>query len=119
MKRLYLYLASRSKKDIKLVTVLQSELAVNSRLESLQTLNLPQVWERKIQQIVHDNHMLYEPWIETAKDFNELKSRLKNRGFTDVPMGSSPLLQMQAYAKAPAADTSSCEVVKTMLRKMK
>lgn len=63
--------------------------------------------------------MLYVPWVETANDFNELRSRLKGRGFTDLPMGVSPLLDFAAYAKAPVADTHSCPVRKTMLRKTK
>lgn len=61
--------------------------------------------------------MLYEPWMETAVDYNELRERLKGRGFSDLPMGVSSLLHMQAYAQAPKADTSSCMVRKTMLRK--
>jgi len=61
--------------------------------------------------------MLYEPRLETAKDFNELKERLKARGFKDLPMGITPLLDMAAYVKAPKADTSSCQIRKTMIRK--
>ncbi len=63
--------------------------------------------------------MLYEPWVETASNYNELRERLKGRGYTDLAMGANPLLQMSAYAKAPKADTSSCQVSKTMLRKKK
>lgn len=61
--------------------------------------------------------MLYEPWVETAKDFNELRDRLKGRAFTDLPMGATPLLDLDGYAKAPQADVSSLDVRKTMLRK--
>jgi hypothetical protein len=75
------------------------------------------VWEKKIQQIIYENRMLYEPWIESAQDFNDLKTRLGGRGYTDLPMGTIPLLNMAAYTKAPKADTSSCKVKKTMLRK--
>lgn len=119
MKRLYLYLASRSKQGVKLVTVLQSEETVNDRLSSLEQLSIPQIWQRKIAQIIHDNRMLYEPRLETAKDFEELKGRLKGRGYTKLPMGAVPLLHMQAYRKAPMADTSSCKITKTMIRKKK
>lgn len=77
------------------------------------------VWERKIFQIIHDNRMLYEPRMETAKSFNELSSRLKHRGFSDIPMGATPLLNLAAYKKAPVADTSSVKINKTMIRKKK
>lgn len=73
MKRLYLYLASRSKQGIKLITVLQGESIVTSRVTDLSNLKLPQIWERRIYQIIYDNRMLYEPWIEAATDFNELR----------------------------------------------
>ena len=117
MKRLYLYLASRSKQGIKLVTVLQSEEVVNSKLSSLEELNIPRIWQQKIGQIIHENRMLYEPRLETAENFEQLRGRLKNRGYTKLPMGAVPLLHMQAYKKAPVADTSSCKIRKTMLRK--
>lgn len=61
--------------------------------------------------------MLYEPWVETANDFNELRDRLKGRGFTEVPTGATPLLDFKAYSVAPIANTSSCQVQRTMLRK--
>ena len=63
--------------------------------------------------------MLYEPRMETAKDYNELRERLKNRGYTNLPMGATPSLDLKAYKQAPVADTSSCKVKRTMLRKKK
>ena len=62
--------------------------------------------------------MLYEAHVETAEDFSQLRERLMGRGYSDIPMGMSPLLDMKAYAQAPVADTSSCQVRKTMIRKM-
>lgn len=63
--------------------------------------------------------MLYEPRMETAKSYNELKTRLTERGYTNIPSGSIPLLQFGNYGTLPIADTSSVEVVTTMLRKYK
>ncbi len=117
MKRLYLYLASRAKKGIKLVTVLQSEKATESKLTDLKKLDLPPIWDKKIGQIIEDNKMLYEARVETAEDFMQLRERLMGRGYSDIPMGMSPLLDMKAYAQAPIADTSNCQVRKTMIRK--
>jgi len=61
--------------------------------------------------------MLYEPWVETAKDYNELASRLQSRGYSNITTGAIPLLDFKAYCDAPIADTNSCKIVKTMLRK--
>lgn len=117
MKRLYLYLASRSKQGVKVITVLQGQERVASKLTDLTNLKLPQTWERRISQIIHDNRMLYEPMIESASNFEELKNRLKAKGYTNLPMGGSPMLDLAGYVKAPMADTSSCQVQRTMLRK--
>lgn len=119
MQRLYLYLASRNKQGIKLITVLQGAETVNSDVEDLSQYHLPPVWERQIGRLIHEHRMLYVPRIESARDFRELVERLKNRGFSNLPMGATPILHMQAYAKAPVADTSSCKVHQTMVRKRK
>lgn len=63
--------------------------------------------------------MLYEPWVETASSYNDLRDRLKTRGYTNLPMGENPMLRLGGYSKAPMANTSDCEVVRTMIRKKK
>ena len=112
-----MYLASRSKQGIKLLTILTGESIVTARLTDIKTLKLPQLWEVKIQQLIHENRMLYEPWVESAKNYNELRDRLKNRGFRDLPMGPNPMLDIAAYTSAPKADTSSFKIRRTMIRK--
>jgi uncharacterized membrane protein len=63
--------------------------------------------------------MLYEPWVESARNYDEIRNRLKSKGFTEVSMGYNPLLKMEAYSKAPIADTSTCRIQRTMIRKQK
>jgi len=62
--------------------------------------------------------MLYEPRIESAESFQELKDRLKLRGFTQLPLGAVQMLNLGGFRNAPIANTNSCEVKKTMLRKL-
>jgi hypothetical protein len=57
--------------------------------------------------------------METAVDYNELKDRLKNRGYTNIPAGAIPLLKLSNFGTLPIANTSSAKVVTTMLRKQK
>ena len=80
-------------------------------------LKLPLTWQNQIQKIIYDNRMLYEPWLESAGSYEELKERLKERGFKDLPIGAVPMINISKYHQIPKADTSSCEVRKTMLRK--
>ena len=77
------------------------------------------VWQKKIEKIIEDNKLLYEPWMETANNYNEIREQYKKRGFTNIPMGATPLLDFKAYARAPIANTSSVKVRRTMLRKRK
>jgi hypothetical protein len=88
-----------------------------SPVTDLKTLKLPQIWEKKIAQIIHENRMLYEPWVQTATNYEELRNNLISRGYREVPVSSSLMLEMKAYVQAPHADTSSCTTRKTMLRK--
>jgi lysylphosphatidylglycerol synthetase-like protein (DUF2156 family) len=59
--------------------------------------------------------MLYELWVESASSYQELKERLKERGYSNLPMGFSPMLNLGG--NPPKANTSSCEVRKTMIRR--
>lgn len=63
--------------------------------------------------------MLYEPRMETANSFKELRETLKHRGFSSIPMGMSSLLDLKAYKQAPIVENSSIKVTKTMIRKHK
>lgn len=63
--------------------------------------------------------MLYEPWSETASGYHELRERLKLRGFTNLPLGENQMLKLGNIHEAPIANTSNCNVIKTMIRKNK
>jgi hypothetical protein len=99
------------------VTVLQGQTSGPTRLTDSSILKLPQEWERRIEQIIYEHRMNYDAWIESASDFEELKTKLADRGHSNLPMGFTALLDLPAYSNAPLADTSGCTVRKTMLRK--
>ena len=62
--------------------------------------------------------MLYEPWLETAIDYNDLTSRLVLRGYSNIPEGAKLLLNLDGYSAAPVIETSNCNVRHTMVRKI-
>jgi hypothetical protein len=117
MKKLFLYLARRDKKGIKLITMINGDKSVNMRLTSLQDLDLPKAWQNQIEKIIYENRMLYEPWIESAESFQDLKDRLRYRGYCQLPLGAISMLNLGGSRKAPVANTSACKSVRTMLRK--
>jgi len=94
MKRIYLYLANRSKKGIKILAVLKGENHPPMRISNLTQLRLPRDLEQKISQQIYADRMLWEPWIESATDYVELKTNLRNKGYVDVPMNSFPMFDL-------------------------
>jgi len=89
--RAFLYLARRDKKGFKLLSVFNSEKKVGpARASSISDLSLPKNLEAQIQQSIDKDDMFWEPWLETANSFNDLKKSLQNRGYTNLPIHDSP-----------------------------
>jgi D-mannonate dehydratase len=64
---------------------------------------------------VFDNRMLWEPWVEPAESFHKLKEKLHQRGFTNLPMSSSPVIKQ---IKGQSAETGQLPPSrKSMLQK--
>jgi len=70
--------------------------------------------------------MLWEPWLETAENFNDLKKSLTNRGYVNLPIHDSPKHttfnfyfsdEKKRQESIVAPDTSKLDQPKTMLRK--
>jgi len=105
-----------------LVTILQGNgnSIITSRVTNISELKLPQLWDSQIKKIVHDNRMLYEPWIESAFNYKELKERLLGRGYKNLPMGPNPMLNIFVNPKeAPKIESSNFKLKRTMTRKLK
>lgn len=91
----------------------------NSKIDNLKNLSIPLNWELEIKRIIDENSMLYEPWMQTATDYQELKQKLKIKGYSNIPSGEIPLLKNDGYGSLPIADTSSVKMKMSMLRKKK
>ena len=120
--KLYLYLAKRNKKGIKILTVLNSEPCMPIRLTDVKKLKLSSDMESKISQEIHSNRLLWEAWIETADDFAGLKKSLTARGFSNLPLGFSCAYNLQREKikrekKIEAPLKSQANAPKTMLRR--
>lgn len=92
---------------------------VRSPIVDVASLELPLIWEKEIQNIINDNHMLYVPWIESSPNYNTLRERLKEKGFTKLPMGASQMINLHKFGKIPITDISGVNIKKTMLQKRK
>lgn len=77
------------------------------------------MWEMEINKIINKNSMLYEPWMQTAENYQELKQKLQEKGYTNIPSGEIPLFKTSNYGTLPIANTSSIKTKSSMLRKKK
>jgi hypothetical protein len=80
---------------------------------------LPHIWQSKIEEIIKEYGMNFEPWLESANSYRELSENLKKRGFTNLSPGMTPIMDFSEYKNFPKANTSSCKVMKTMIKKIK
>jgi len=87
---LFIYLARRDKKGVKVITTLMGECRP-LRLNNIDLLRLPREWKLFITSIIHKNRMYWEPWIESASSFKQLKQKLRSRGYRNLPMSGEPI----------------------------
>lgn len=113
---LYLYLARRDKTGVRILVKMQSREMLPVRIEDISTLNLPTGWEGQINQIIFDARMLWEPWVESADTYEELRASLKVRGYTNIPVNSQPEFTA-ANVQVPTVNVSYLPRKTTMIRK--
>lgn len=118
---LYLYLARRDKKGIRIVAKFTGRMLLPTRLDTsgLKSLQLPEAWYTQINQIIYDNRMLWEPWIQSWDDtFEQLRVSLKKRGYTNIPISPQPEFTSSTVTNQKV-NISYLPQRKTMLRKTK
>lgn len=121
MAKLYLYLARRDRKGIMLLSTFPAEKDVHpTRVADIKKLNLPPKLTKEISETVHDNRMMYEPWIESANSFGDLKQSLKKRGYRNLPLNQSPMHMpgmIPTGDESTVANTGQLSQRKSMLRR--
>jgi hypothetical protein len=116
MSRLYLYLASRSKSDTKLVAVLRGDSEVSSVVD-VKSLKLPLITEQDIEKIVYDHRMQYELRIQSSPSYALLRKKLSKQGYKEIPLDPKSMVEFRDGA--PVANTKGCHKIRTMLKKRK
>jgi hypothetical protein len=82
------------------------------KLNNLNELKLSEDMHKLIKTSIEEHKMLWEPWIESCDDFQQLKKNLKKRGLKNVPTRAAPIIN-----KKESVDNNSKKKLKTMLRK--
>lgn len=117
--KMYLYLARRDRKGARVVMTLSGEKTWPARVTDLKAIQLPENITDAVSQIVYDNRMYWEPWIESAENYEELKKSLTRRGYSNLYASSKPLYDGSSLLYSPSADISSLPKQKTMIKRGK
>ena len=124
--KLYLYLARRDKKGIRVLSVISgNEYFPPTRVGNLEELGLPRKMESIIAKEVLENKMLWELWIEGAENYISLRNALKKRRYKNLPTSYSSVCQeYENKVYGPSEKPNPIEVnrklsnpIKTMLRR--
>lgn len=113
---LWFYLGRRDKRGVRIIAKLRGREQMPVRVEDVSALQLPPVWQAEITQIVYDSRMEWEPWVESASTFDELRASLKLRGYTKIPVTSHPEFAT-SNVQTPQINNSYLPQKKTMVRK--
>ena len=79
---IYLYLSRRDRSSVRILCKLRGYEINASRIQNVDTTAL--------NQIIYDNRMLWEPWVESAETYEDLKDSLRLRGYSNLPMSGQP-----------------------------
>lgn len=105
MNKLYLYLSRRDKQGIKIIKIISTPSeCYPTRVPNIKSLHLSPRIEQEITEIVLLHRMDYELCIETAKDFNDLRKSLINRGYRNIGLHepiTNPESAIQIVDKIP------------------
>lgn len=83
---LFVYLARRDKRGVKLLAVGQGELSAPVRLEEAVQAGLDQAWTAALAPHADPHRMSSEVFLESAGSFGELVAKLRRRGYRVDPV---------------------------------
>lgn len=115
--RLYLYLARRDKKGCQIIMVLQGLQIPLTRITDINILRLSPDVISELNDIIYSNRMDWEPWVESADTYEELRQKLVSRGYSQLPLKASPIHSQSSHNNPHVADLRTVGAPKTMIRK--
>ena len=115
--RIYLYLTRRDKKGCQVIMVLQGLQTPPTRLTDIHSLRLDPEVVAELHEIIHSKRMDWEPWVESANTYEELRQKLVSRGYSQLPLKASPLHSGSSHNDPYVADLRTVGARKSMVRK--
>ena len=81
-------------------------------------LQLPIDYHEIISKEIYDNRFLYEPWIESALSYAELRQQITNRGYYNLPISNVPIYGTGYSNSYPEISVKNIQQTTTMIRKL-
>lgn len=117
MGMLYLYLAARNKKGLKVIATFSGKnvkCPIRTRIENVNQLKLPAETYTKVKNIIEENRMNYECWLEEVESSQDLKDKLIKRGYSSLPNINYLIIETHEVIDI---NLDKQKTIKTMLRK--
>ena len=118
MGKIYLYLLKRNKGDVKIIGSLVSQHVLHaSRLTDLDVLGLSVQERLDLKKVIEFHRIDWEPWIESAESYHELREKLNTRGISAPPSPNAPLINL-SISEISKATSVKLNKNKIMTRRM-
>ena len=113
---LYLYLARRDKKSVRILAKFLSTSISTVRIDdsNISLIRMPNSLLPTVQQEIYDNRMLWQAWLETAESYESFRIRLAKSGHTNIPLSSQPKFFMSTVKVFPKFSVKQIMVQKTL-----
>lgn len=116
--KVFIYLTRRDKNGVRFLSQFRGKEAVSpTRIKELTELNLPPANTQKLNEIIYDSRLEWEPWIESADSFDNIKEKIKKRGYANLPISFIPEVGSNNITLTPEIYTSSLNKTKIMTRR--
>lgn len=87
---IYLYLTSRDKKKVDIVTLFEGECPL-TKLTNVNALQLPWQWETELTYLIN-NYPNTELWLNSSSSYETFKLDLRQQGYLTPPSSIEPLI---------------------------
>lgn len=117
--KVWVYLTRRDKEGVRFIALFRGNEEISpTRITDFSNLGLEASYINQLKNITYESRLLWEPWIETNKSFDLIKTKLKKRGYDNLPLSFLPEIGGNNFLSSPMISTHNFTKTKIMTRKM-
>jgi len=116
--KVWIYLTRRDKSGVRFLSQFRSKKEISpTRIKNIAELNIPPENAQKLDEIIFQSRLEWEPWLESADSFDIIKNKIKKRGYYNIPISFVPETGSNNINLAPEIYISSLIQTKVMTRR--